>query len=46
MSKTTGQLIKEARKNAKVTQKELAERLGIAESTLSKWKKRDEQSKV
>ena len=37
MSKTTGQIIKEARKDAKVTQKELADRLGIAESTLSKW---------
>ena len=37
MSKTSGRLIKEARTKAKVTQKELAKRLNISESTLSKW---------
>ena len=37
MQKTTGQLIREARKKAQLTQKELAGRLNISESTLSKW---------
>ncbi len=34
---TTGQLIKAARKNAGLTQKELGEKLGIAYQTLAQW---------
>lgn len=34
---TTGDLIKQARKNANLTQKELSEKLGIAYQTLAQW---------
>ena len=34
---TTGQRIKEARKKAGLTQKELGEKLGVAYQTLAQW---------
>lgn len=39
--KNIGKFIAALRKEKKLTQKELAERLGISEKTVSKWECRD-----